>query len=73
MWLVIEVKSNAVNSNIAEELGMLGPWSKQIGSDQTRYANTLGINELKWTGIGEFNSMTIISTTVDKNPLQEMM
>ena len=51
---------------------MLGPWSKQIGSDQTRYANTLGINELKWTGIGEFNSMTIISTTVDKNPLEDM-
>ena len=31
----------------------------------------LGISELKWTGMGEFNSMTI-STTVGKNPLQEM-
>ena len=32
----------------------------------------LGISELKWTGIGEFNSMTIISTTEDRNPLEEM-
>jgi len=32
----------------------------------------LGIKELKWTGMGEFNSMTIISTTVGKNPLEEM-
>ena len=34
--------------------------------------NILGISELKWTGMGEFNSMTIISTTIGKNPLQEM-
>ena len=32
----------------------------------------LGIRELKWTGMGELNSMTIISTTVGKNPLEEM-
>ena len=44
----------------------------------------LGISELKWTGMGEFNSddhyiyyrnltqMTIISTTVGRNPLEEM-
>ena len=48
----------------------------------------LGISELKWTGIGEFNyddtsfalvfpccpstHMTFISTTVGKNPLEEM-
>ena len=32
----------------------------------------LGIHELKWTGMGEFNSVTIISTTVGKNPLEEM-
>ena len=34
MWLVMEVKSDAVKSNIAWEPGMLGPW-KQIESDQT--------------------------------------
>ena len=32
----------------------------------------LGISELKWTGMGELNSMTIISTTVGKNPIEEM-
>ena len=32
----------------------------------------LGISELKWTGIGEFNSDDHISTIVGKNPLEEM-
>ena len=32
----------------------------------------LGISELKWTRMAKFNQMTIISTTVGKNPLQEM-
>ena len=32
----------------------------------------LGISEPKWTGMGEFTQMTIISTTVGKNPLEEM-
>ena len=30
--------------------------------------NILGISELIWTGMGEFNQMTIISTTVGRNP-----
>ena len=34
--------------------------------------DTLGISELKWTGMGEFTQMNIISTTVGKNPLEEM-
>ena len=32
----------------------------------------LGISELKWTGMGGFNSDDILSTTVDKNRLEEM-
>ena len=32
----------------------------------------LGISELKWTGMGEFTQMTIISTTVGRNPSEEM-
>ena len=32
----------------------------------------LGISELKWTGMGEFNSVTIIYTTVGRNSLEEM-
>ena len=39
---------------------MLGPWSRQIGSRQTAdgksEVNILGISELRWTGMGEFNS-----------------
>ena len=50
---------------------MLGPWIKKIDSSQIR-DDILGISELKWTGIGEFNSDDIISTTLGKNPLEEM-
>ena len=32
----------------------------------------LGIHELRWTGMGDLTQMTIISTTVGKNPLEEM-
>ena len=32
----------------------------------------LGISELKWTGMGEFNSDNHISTTTGKNPSEEM-
>ena len=32
----------------------------------------LGISDLKWTGMGEFNSDDIISTTAGMNPSEEM-
>ena len=32
----------------------------------------LGISKLKWTGMGDLTQMTIISTTVGRNPLEEM-
>ena len=32
----------------------------------------LRISELKWTGMGELPQMTIISTAVGKNPLEEI-
>ena len=32
----------------------------------------LGISELKWTGRANFIQMTILSTTVGKNPREEM-
>ena len=33
----------------------------------------LGISELKWTGMGAYlTQMTIISTTVGRNPLKQM-
>ena len=39
-----------------------------IKQEMTRMnVDILGINELRWTGMGEFNSDTIISTTVGRN------
>ena len=32
----------------------------------------LGISELKWTATGDLTHMTIISTAVGRNPLEEM-
>ena len=32
----------------------------------------LGISELKWTGWVNLTQMTVISTTVGRNPLEEM-
>ena len=32
----------------------------------------LGISELKWAGMGELTQMPIISTTVGRNPSEEM-
>ena len=34
--------------------------------------NILGISKLKWTGMGDLTKMTIISTTMSKNPSEEM-
>ena len=57
---MMEVKSNAVKSNIARNLECWVHESRQIGSGQTGEArvniNILGISELKWTGMGEFHS-----------------
>ena len=35
-------------------------------------ADILGISKLKWAGGVDLTQMTIISTTVGKNPLEEM-
>ena len=35
--------------------------------------NILGISELRWTGMGEFNSDDFISTAVGRNPLLEQI
>ena len=34
--------------------------------------NISAISELKWNGMGEFKSDDHLSTTVDRNPLEEM-
>ena len=60
MWLVIEVKSNAVrailhrNQNVRSmDQGKL----EVVKQEMERVSiNILGISEIKWTGMGEFNS-----------------
>ena len=50
----------------------------QVVKEEMPRVNTGKISELKWTGMGEFNSddnltqKTITSITVGKNPLEEM-
>ena len=34
--------------------------------------NIVGIGEVRWTGMGELNSDTIMPTTVGRSPLEEM-
>ena len=34
--------------------------------------NILGISKLRWTGMVNLTQMTIISTTMGRNPLEEM-
>ena len=57
----MEVKSKAIKNNIAWEPGMLGPRIKvklDVVKQEMARVNTdiLGISELKWTRMGEFNS-----------------
>ena len=59
MWLVMEVKSNTVKNNIAQEPVRSMNQSKleMIKQEMARVnINILGISELKRTGMGEFNS-----------------
>ena len=46
----------------------------EVGKQEMAKVNVdiLGISELKWTGMGEINSDDIISTTVGRNPLEEV-
>ena len=61
MYLVVKVKFNGIKNNTAEEPGMSGPWIKANWKQSNRrwqeWTSTFyRISELKWTGMGEFNS-----------------
>ena len=61
MGLVTEVKSDAVKSSTAQEPGVLGQMDQgklEVVKQLMARVNIdiLGISELKWTGMGEFNS-----------------
>ena len=73
----MEVKSDAVKSN------SIGTWNVRsmnqgklevVKQEMARVnVNILGISQLKWTGMGEFNSDDhYTSTTVGKNSFEEI-
>ena len=53
----MEIKFNALKRNIAEEFGMLDKSKLEVVKQEIARVsiNVLGIRELKWTGMGEFN------------------
>ena len=61
MWLVMEVKSDDVKSNIALEPVMLGPWIKANwkwsngDSKKKKKKKYQHFRKLKWNAMGEFN------------------
>ena len=70
---MIEARSDAVRAILHRNLES---WSMNQGKlevvkqEMARVnLNILGISELKWTGMGEFNSNL---TTAGRNPLEEM-
>ena len=71
----MEVKSNAVKNNTAlEPVRSMHQGKLEVVKQEMVRMNIdiLGINELKWTGMGEFNSDDLISTTTGRNPSEEM-
>ena len=76
MWLVKEVKSDAVKSDIAQEPGMLGPWIKANWKWSNRrwkdwtltFWEPVNQNGEEWVNLIQ---MSIISMTVGKKPLEE--
>ena len=57
MWLVMEVKSDAVKNNKGIKVNWNQGKLEVVKQEMARVnVNILGISELKWTGMGEFNS-----------------
>ena len=74
MCLVIEERSSAVKSIGTWNVTSMNQGKLEVVKQEMSKVNVdiLGICKLKWTGMGELNQMTIISTMVGKNTLEEM-
>ena len=80
--LVVNVTGDASKVRCCKEQYCIGTWNVKymnqgkfevIKQKMARVNVSIsGISKLKWTGMGEFSQMTIISTTVGKNTLEEM-
>ena len=79
---VVDVTGDGSKVQCCKEQYCIGTWNARsmnqgklevVKQEMARVNSILGINKLKWTGMGEFKTqMTIVSTTVGKNPLEEM-
>ena len=79
----VDVTGDRSKVRCCKERYCIGTWNvrsmnqgklKVVKQEMARVnVDILGISELKWTGMGEFiTQMTIISTTVGRNPSEEM-
>ena len=79
---VVDVTGDGSEVRCCKEQYCIGTWNVRsmnqgklevVKQEMARVnIDILGISALRWTRMGEFNSITIISTTVGKNPLEEM-
>ena len=82
VWLVMDVTGDESKVQCYKEQYCIGTWNvrsmnqgklKVVKREMARVIiGILGISELKWTGMAHLIQMTIISTIVGKNLLEEM-
>ena len=81
-YSVVDMTGDGSKVRCCNEQYCLGSWNVKsmnqgklegVKQEITRVnIDILAISELRWTGMGEFNSDDHISTTVGKSPLEEM-
>ena len=79
---VVDVTGDGSKVHFCKEQYCIGTWnvrsmnqgkSEVVKQEMIRVnIDILGISELRWTGMVNLTQMTIISTTVGKNPLEEV-
>ena len=79
---VLDVTSDGNRVRCCKEQYCIGTWNvRSMNQDKLEVVkqemarvniNILGISEVKWTRKGELIQMTIVSTTVGRDPLEEM-
>ena len=79
---IVDVTGDGRKLRCCKEQSCIGIWNVRsmnqgklevVKQEKARVnINILGISELKWTGMGDLTQMTIISTTVGRNSLEEM-
>ena len=80
--LVVDVTGHGSKIQCCKEQYCTGTWNvRSMNQDKLEVVkqemarvnvDIVGISELNWTGMGDLTQMTIISTTVGRNPSEEM-